>query len=137
MLRVNEDTAVGTSFAANIELSENAAHLLGTIRASLPLLSDLLRADLFVYRPGDKPDEAVVDAESRPCTVPSVFSETQLRRVLVEAEEPAIFRALNTGSSVQESCYQPDPSLRETYDRAISRYMAWQGVLEKGFEQYA
>jgi ribulose kinase len=46
-------------------------------------------------------------------------------------------KAALTGSPVQESCHQPDPSLRKTYDRAISRYLAWQRVLEKGFKQYA
>jgi len=42
-----------------------------------------------------------------------------------------------TGSPVQESCHQPEPLLREPYDRAISRYLAWQRVLEKGFKKYA
>jgi xylulokinase len=42
-----------------------------------------------------------------------------------------------TGSPVEESWHQPDPALRETYDRAISRYLAWQRVLEEGFKQYA
>ena len=41
-----------------------------------------------------------------------------------------------TGSPVQQSCHQPEPLLREPYDRAISRYLEWQRVLEKGFKQY-
>jgi xylulokinase len=48
-----------------------------------------------------------------------------------------LVEAALTGSPVQESCHQPEPSLREAYDRAISRYLAWQRVLEKGFKQYA
>ena len=101
---VNEDMSVATSSAiVETRLSENAAHLLGTIRASLPLLSDLMRADLIVYLPGNNPGEAVMAAESRPATVPSVFSESQLGRIVIEEEERALFRVLRNGAPQHEA----------------------------------
>jgi xylulokinase len=42
-----------------------------------------------------------------------------------------------TCSPLEESLHRPNLLLRETYDRAISRYLGWQKTLEKGFEQHA
>jgi xylulokinase len=42
--------------------------------------------------------------------------------------------AASFGAPIAEAAKQPDVFLRETYDRAIDRYLDWQRRLQKGFE---
>lgn len=50
---------------------------------------------------------------------------------------PDLAEAALAHAPVEATVCRPDTSLRETYDRSIARYSAWQGALEKGFQSYA
>ncbi|MBI2940557.1 MAG: sensor histidine kinase [Chloroflexi bacterium] len=81
------------------QLSASEQHLLRRIAESLPLLSDLARADLLVYGPTDIPDTAIVIAEIKPHTVPSLFNDSLVGRLVTKADEWAVIRALTRGTS--------------------------------------
>jgi len=76
------------------------------------------------------PFRRVMRAES--ATWGSALIAGKASGVIADLAEAAL-----TNSPVQETSHQPNPLLRETYERAISRYLVWQRLLEKGFEQYA
>jgi two-component sensor histidine kinase len=68
---------------------------LRAIEPNLPLLADLLRGDVVVYQPA--PGGLRATAEAHPATVPSIYAEPQLGRLIGPAEEPAVMRVLATG----------------------------------------
>jgi len=105
----------------------------------LPLLADLLRSDLLLYRGGVAPDCAVVVAEAKPSTVPSVYAEPSLGRVVGRGEQPAVFEALSSGRSAQRAgrmAQRGAPSVVEVFPvrlegRTIATLAVETGLIEK------
>src|SRR5581483_6976724 len=89
MARVLEHPAV-----AAVATEAARADLRG-VEAAMPMLADLLRCDVALYVPTG--DGAVVQAEARPLTVPSLYPEGQLGRRVTRREEPAVLRVLANG----------------------------------------
>jgi two-component sensor histidine kinase len=86
--------------AATARLAEpleavEAPSALRAIEPNLPLLADLLRGDVVVYLPAEGGLRAT--AEAHPATVPSIYAEPQVGRLIRSAEEPAVVRVLATG----------------------------------------
>jgi two-component sensor histidine kinase len=65
------------------------------VEATRPILADLLRCDAVMYAPTEAGALAV--AEVRPMTVPSIYAERQVCRVVTRSEEPAVIRVLASG----------------------------------------
>lgn len=71
--------------------------ILGQVADALPVLADLIRGDVFLFVHGDEPQSAVVIAESKPQTVPSMYAESLVGRLARQADEPAVLRAIQRG----------------------------------------
>lgn len=81
------------------QVTEDEATTLTQVAQCLPILADLARGDVFLYQPTDDPLVAMVVAEAKPSTVPSIYPEALTGRAVRHAEEPAVIRALNRGSA--------------------------------------
>ena len=82
-------------------LNENDRSCLARMAQSLPPLADIARADVLVYVAGDAPGSAIVAAEAKPHTVPPIYPDPILGRVVTADEEPAVLRAVSRGTPVQ------------------------------------
>jgi two-component system, sensor histidine kinase PdtaS len=65
------------------------------VEAALPMLADLLRCDVTLLRPNG--EGAVVTAEARPLTVPSLYADSRVGRTISRRDEPAVMRAFLSG----------------------------------------
>jgi hypothetical protein len=65
------------------------------VESALPILADLLRCDVVLYRPSE--GGALALSETRPATVPSIYAERQVGRAVSRGEEPAVIRVLASG----------------------------------------
>lgn len=79
------------------DVAEEDRLLLGRLAASLDLLADLSHADLLLFCPDGS--EAVVAADARPETVPSLYGESQRSRRLRWEQAPSVFKVLFDGRS--------------------------------------
>jgi two-component sensor histidine kinase len=79
------------------DISEEDRLLVGRLAASLDLLADLSHADLLLLCPDGS--EAVVVADARPETVPSLYGQSQRGRRLSREQAPAVFNILFDGRS--------------------------------------
>ncbi|MDI7276001.1 MAG: histidine kinase N-terminal domain-containing protein [Anaerolineae bacterium] len=75
-----------------LEMKDDA--LLERIQAALPVLADLSRADLLLFRK-DGPDRAVAVAHARPHSLSPVYPESQVGCVVSAAERPDVLRAFH------------------------------------------
>lgn len=73
--------------------------VLGLIGRGLPVLADLARGDVFVFTSADEPLSAAIVAEAKPSTVPSIYPESLIGRIVRQSDEPAVIRALTRGSA--------------------------------------
>jgi two-component system, sensor histidine kinase PdtaS len=80
-------------------LTPSDADLLERVRAGLPILADLSRADILVYRPSLGGQSAVVVAHARPRSVSPVYAESLVGRVQPLQDEPLVRRALRQGEA--------------------------------------
>ncbi|MBI2861437.1 MAG: PAS domain-containing sensor histidine kinase [Chloroflexi bacterium] len=78
------------------DLNESDRAFLGKVAKSLPLLADLSRCDILLYR-AVSPEVALVIAEARPNTVPPIFQEPQIGGRINRSAEPTIFETLLRG----------------------------------------
>jgi len=99
-LIVNEDTV--DDRLLDLSIAENDRDFLVDVQQNLPLVADILRADLLVYCPDGTGTSAVAVAAAAPRTAPSIHSEPVLGKRVTEVEEPAVFRALRNGKRERE-----------------------------------
>jgi two-component system, sensor histidine kinase PdtaS len=78
--------------------AEDDRDVLRRVSASLPILADLARGDVFLFGPTDDPFAATVLAEAKPETVPSILSESWSGRRVTSEDEPAVLRSLTRGA---------------------------------------
>ena len=83
----------------DLGLAETDRNFLNDICRNLPLVADVLRADLLIYCLGNSSSYAGVVAEAKPRTVPSVYPEAMLGKRVTELEEPAVLRTLRNGTN--------------------------------------
>ena len=76
--------------------------ILRRIEGDLPILADISRADILVYRVVGK-GQAVVVAQARPHSVPPIYDEPLCGEVIVARDNPAIFDTLTSGSSTHRT----------------------------------
>lgn len=81
-------------------LDENDRSLLTRVEQALPLLADIARADVLLYVARDA-GKAVIAAEAKPHTVPAIYPDPVMGRVVGREEEPTVLRAISSGSSIQ------------------------------------
>lgn len=79
--------------------------LLHRVASALPILADLARGDVFLYlapeAPSDGPFSAIIAADAKPETVPSIYADSWTGRQVTTDDEPAVIRALVKGSSTR------------------------------------
>lgn len=90
-------------------LTDEDAHLLNRVKASLPIMADLSRSDLLVYRALGV-DRASVIAHARPHSVSSVHSEDQTQQIVSRREFPLLLRVL-AGQREGGASSDSEPSL--------------------------
>ncbi len=119
---VNEDqatkTPVETQASELISLAEDEGELLGRIQASLPILADLARGDVFLFRVADSPAMACVVDAAKPETVPSIGAGIEIGDELSLGAEPAIARVLTRGTAVKGYArlrVQGRPTVQDVY----------------------
>jgi len=81
------------------DLSENDSWL-APIIASLPILADISRADILLFRRQDH-DTARVIAQARPHSVPPVHQETLIGQSISFQAYPAVWKVLRHGRTVK------------------------------------
>jgi two-component sensor histidine kinase len=95
------ETAVESTLAHLPGLDENDRGYLARMAQALPLLADVARGDVLVYVRAEQPDRAIVCAEAKPHTVPAIYAERMVGRVVDAADEPAVIRAIMRGQPAQ------------------------------------
>lgn len=96
--------------------------LLGKIREGLDLLADVSHADLLLYVRSD--DRALVIAQARPTSVPSLYPHPAVGRTLTRQEAPSIHRALYSGRmarGIRGQLIGGSPTIQETFPILSSR----------------
>lgn len=109
MSRVDEDEATKTPLDSGLNpdlrpddlQTRGDRELLARVEKALPILADLARGDVFLFAPEDDPNRAVVLAEAKPETVPSIYADTWSGRRVTYEDDPAIIRALTRGTNVR------------------------------------
>ena len=99
--RVNEDQAtkiaVDTQFATPDRGTDERRDVLDQVIGSLPILADLTRGDIFLFRAASDPLSASIIAEAKPNPVPPIYTDSQVGRIVRLTEEPSVLRALSRG----------------------------------------
>ncbi|MGQ9557541.1 MAG: sensor histidine kinase [Desulfurispora sp.] len=75
---------------------EQDLNIIGSLAANLPYIADLAGADMFIDMFTEDRRVAIVVAEARPRTAPSLYSSTVLGQAAYAENEPAVFQAFNT-----------------------------------------
>ncbi len=84
------------------DLLEEDIAVLRRIERDLPILADIVRADMLIYcRLAE--DRAVVVAQARPHSVPPIYSQSLSGDMIVASDNSPIFDALEGGSSTRET----------------------------------
>lgn len=79
------------------DLSEADIQLIIRTAANLVLVADLAQADIFVDCPTTDPDVAIVVAEAKPRTAPSLYRSSVVGQMALRENEPAVIRTHVTG----------------------------------------
>jgi len=72
------------------------------IASILPIIADLVGADMFIDCQTDDPNAAIVVAEAKPTTSPSMYDDTVVGQLALRKNEPAVLRTLELGKSTRE-----------------------------------
>jgi two-component sensor histidine kinase len=120
--RVDEDratkTLVGLHGHSAAQLTEEDEAVLGRIARCLPLLADLARGDVLLFKPAEEPLAASVIAEAKPHTVPPIYPESLMGRAVRHSEEPSVIRAISRGSTssrIHRLLVQGHPTVQDVY----------------------
>lgn len=100
------------------QLAEDEETILGQVGRCLPILSDLARGDVFLFKPTDDPLAATVVAEAKPFTVPPIYPDALIGRLVRQSEEPAVIRAISRGSTSSRGhrlLVQGHPTVQDVY----------------------
>ena len=124
---------------ARKDLTENDRNFLQRVIESLQLLADIARADILLYCRTDRADSAVVVAEAKPNTVPTIHPEPMLNRTVTKGDEPAVLRTLAGGKSetvVNRVLVHGSPTIQEVFpvhneDRVIAVLSIETSMLER------
>lgn len=84
--------------------TEDDRDILRRVEAALPILADLARGDVFLYLPPashEDPLSAVITAEAKPKTVPSIYGDASVGRRVTLDDEPSVIRSLTKGTTVR------------------------------------
>lgn len=96
---------MGTQLHLRSVSIEDDRDVLRRVESALPILADLARGDVFLYRPPESPHEgpltAVIVAEAKPETVPSIYTDSWTGRRVTSEDEPAVIRALTRGTGAR------------------------------------
>jgi two-component sensor histidine kinase len=96
---------VDTQLQFGSGLTEDDRDVLRRVEVALPILADLARGDVFLYRPPESPHEdpfsASIVAEAKPETVPSIYTDSWTGRRVTAEEEPTVIRALARGTGTR------------------------------------
>lgn len=120
-------------------LSVEERELLARVERNLPLLADLLRADLLLYCRPTPQDAPMVVAEAKPHTVPSLFEESLLGKKATHPEELAVTICSLRGKPLQRFNHvlvRGAPTVQEVYPvksghRVIAVLRVETGLLER------
>lgn len=84
------------------DLSESDIRKIIDISKLLPIISDLTHADVFIDCPTKNPDKAIVVAEAKPISHPSMYKNTVVGELALRENEPAALRTLELGISTKD-----------------------------------
>lgn len=68
----------------------------------LPIISDLVKADVFIDCLTRDPNVAIVVAEAKPSTYPSAYKYTVVGQLALQCNEPAALRTLQVGMATRD-----------------------------------
>ncbi|MGO1711954.1 MAG: sensor histidine kinase [Senegalia sp. (in: firmicutes)] len=84
------------------KLSDSDIEKIEDIANALPLISDLVRSDIFIDCITHDPDVAIVVAESKPSTHESMYEYSVVGELAFRKNEPAALRTLETGMPTRD-----------------------------------
>ncbi|GLC87165.1 sensor histidine kinase [Lysinibacillus piscis] len=84
-------------------LSHGQREIILGVARNLQLIADLSQADVFINCLLEDGDAALVVAEAKPTTVPSLYQKSMVGHITVEEMEPGVFFCLQTGKPVASS----------------------------------
>jgi two-component system, sensor histidine kinase PdtaS len=141
--RVDEDRA--TNVPADLlhgqvtDRRETDPAVLARVEVCLPILSDLVRGDAFLYVPLELPRTAMRRAVSRPSTVPSVGAELGPGDVVGPDDEPDVIRALQRGVLARRTQRARDGSptaIQDVYPVRQGQMVVGALAIETGLIEY-
>lgn len=84
------------------DLSDQEIYIIEHIAAVLPVISNLVEADVFIDCPTTDPNEAIVVAEAKPNNHYSMYKNTVVGELALRANEPAALRTLELGMPTRD-----------------------------------
>ncbi|SET49119.1 Two-component sensor histidine kinase, contains HisKA and HATPase domains [Natronincola peptidivorans] len=83
-------------------LSDMEIMKLESISSNLPIISDLVKADVFIDCLTRDPNVAIVVAEAKPLIYPSMYKHTVVGELALRKNEPAALRTLEIGMATRD-----------------------------------
>ncbi len=83
-------------------LSDEEISKLEKIAQNLPLIADLLEADIFIDCMSKDPNTAIVVAEAKPSNCPSMYQHSVVGEFALRKNEPAVLRTLEIGMATRD-----------------------------------
>lgn len=84
------------------ELEDLDIKKLQEISSILPIIADLVGADIFIDCPTKDFNAAIVVAEAKPTICPSMYEDSVVGELALRKNEPAVLRTLEIGKSTRE-----------------------------------
>ena len=84
------------------ELNESDIQKLEKISENLPIVADLVRADVFIDCVTSDPNAAIVVAEAKPSTYTSMYEYSVVGELAYRKNEPAALRTLEIGMPTRD-----------------------------------
>lgn len=83
-------------------LSSEDIKILENLEKELPIISDLVRADVFIDCLTNDPNTAIVVAEAKPSSGNSMYKYSVVGQMALQNNEPAVLRTLQIGVSTRD-----------------------------------
>lgn len=83
-------------------LTDEDIKKLESIAKNLPLIADLLQADIFIDCMTKDPNIAIVVAEAKPSNFPSMYQQSVVGEFALRKNEPAVLRTLEIGMPTRD-----------------------------------
>lgn len=84
------------------ELEDLDIKKIAAISNILPIIADLVGADIFIDCPTKDLNEAIVVAEAKPTICPSMYEESVVGQLALRKNEPAVLRTMEIGKCTRE-----------------------------------